>query len=90
MPITLADTRTRVLSVIAEYVGDTDPTKLPDDASLESLGIDSLDHIEMVMALETEFGLPPMPDAITDHMTTVGNTVELVEASVALHFVPST
>ena len=36
---------------------ELDPTEITPDSSFESLGIDSLDIVEMIMDLETELGV---------------------------------
>jgi acyl carrier protein len=52
----LADIRDRVRAVLASVLG-IDAAKVPDDASASSLeGWDSLRHINVILALEDEFG----------------------------------
>ena len=45
----------KVAAILAEYV-DTDASEITAETSFEDLGIDSLDMLDMVMALEEELG----------------------------------
>ena len=45
---------------------------------VEDLGADSLDTVELVMALEEEFGIE-IPDEDAEHILTVGKLVEYLE-----------
>lgn len=56
-----------------------DEEKIAMEASLaDDLNIDSLDAVELVMALEEEFGIK-IPDEELGNMKTVGNIVECIE-----------
>ncbi|MGF6375763.1 acyl carrier protein [Clostridiales Family XIII bacterium PM5-7] len=56
-----------------------DEEKIALEASLaEDLNIDSLDAVELVMALEEEFGVK-IPDEELANMKTVGNIVACIE-----------
>ena len=53
-----------------------------DDASFTgTLGADSLDVVEMVMAFESDFGVE-IPDDDQDKITTVGEAIEYLESKV--------
>ena len=45
---------------------------------IEDLGADSLDQVELVMALEEEFG-SEIPDEDAEKLTTVGDAIKYVE-----------
>ena len=47
---------------------------------IEDLGADSLDTVELVMALEEEFGLD-IPDEDADKMKTVGDAIDYLKAN---------
>ncbi|XP_023712499.1 acyl carrier protein, mitochondrial isoform X2 [Cryptotermes secundus] len=64
-PLTLDFIRGRVLLVLKLY-DKVDPNKLTVDSHfLNDLGLDSLDHVEIIMAMEDEFGFEiPDTDAV--------------------------
>ncbi|MDI3538144.1 MAG: acyl carrier protein, partial [Bacillota bacterium] len=47
---------------------------------VDDLGADSLDIVELVMALEEEFGIE-IPDEDAEKITTVGDAVEYIKAN---------
>jgi acyl carrier protein len=49
-----------------------------DTAFVDDLGADSLDVVELTMALEEEFGLPEVPEEELKSMVTVGDLVDYV------------
>ena len=53
----------------------------PDAKFIEDLGADSLDTVELVMALEEQFGLD-IPDEDADKMKTVGDALEYLKSHV--------
>ncbi len=68
----------RVKAIIAEQLG-VKSEEVTDTASFtEDLGADSLDTVELVMALEEEFGIE-IPDEDAEKMTTVGEAVRYIE-----------
>ena len=68
----------RVKAIIAEQLG-VKLEEVTDTASfIEDLGADSLDTVELVMALEEEFGIE-IPDEDAEKMTTVGDAVRYIE-----------
>ncbi len=72
----------RVKSVVAENLG-VDEDKVLDTASfVDDLGADSLDTVELVMALEEEFGIE-IPDDVAEEMLTVQNAVDFVTKAVS-------
>ena len=52
----------------------------PEAKFIEDLGADSLDTVELVMALEEEFGLD-IPDEDADKMKTVGDALNYLKAN---------
>ncbi len=68
----------KVKSIIAEQLG-VKLEEVTDSASfVDDLGADSLDTVELVMALEEEFGIE-IPDEDAEKMTNVGEAVRYVE-----------
>lgn len=74
----MADIGQRVKSIIAEQLG-VKIEEVTDTASfVDDLGADSLDTVELVMALEEEFGIE-IPDEDAEKMTNVGEAVRYIE-----------
>jgi acyl carrier protein len=73
-----SDTSEKVKRIIAEHLGVEDE-KVSDNASfIEDLGADSLDTVEIVMALEEEFGIE-IPDEAAEKIGTVKDAVDYVD-----------
>ncbi|MBW3625047.1 MAG: acyl carrier protein [Armatimonadetes bacterium] len=67
----------RVKKVVAEQL-QVDPEQITPEASfIEDLGADSLDVVELVMALEEEFDVE-IPDEDAEKLGTVGAAVDYI------------
>ena len=74
----MAEVSQKVKSIIAEQLG-VKVEEVTDTASfVDDLGADSLDTVELVMALEEEFGIE-IPDEDAEKMTNVGEAVRYIE-----------
>ena len=72
----------RVRAIIAEQLG-VKLEEVTDAASfIEDLGADSLDTVELVMALEEEFGVE-IPDEDAEKMSSVGEAMKYIESKTA-------
>ena len=71
----------RVMRCIAE-TQRLEPEKVTIESSFEELGIDSLDGINILFALETEFGID-IPDEDAQQVRTVEHMVDGVRKLVA-------
>jgi acyl carrier protein len=72
----------RIKAIIAEQLG-VKPEEVTDQAKfIEDLGADSLDTVELVMALEEEFGIE-IPDEDAEKMISVGDAVKYIEEKAA-------
>ena len=68
----------KVKSIIAEQLG-VKKEEVNDEAKfIDDLGADSLDTVELVMALEEEFGIE-IPDEDAEKMVTVGEAIKYIE-----------
>ena len=75
----MSDVSDRVKKIVVEHLG-VDETKVTENASfIDDLGADSLDTVELVMALEEEFGLE-IPDEDAEKITRVKEAVEYIES----------
>jgi acyl carrier protein len=71
-----------VKEIIVEQLG-VDPAQVTDEASfVDDLGADSLDTVELVMALEEKFGLE-IPDEEAEKITTVGEAIKYIQEKTA-------
>ena len=72
----------RIRALVAEHLG-VDPSELRPDANiLDDLGADSLDVVEMVMAIEEKFDIE-IPDDDAEAIRTVGDVEAYVSGRVA-------
>ncbi len=68
----------RVKEIIVEQLGVTADQVTPEAKFIEDLGADSLDIVELVMALEEEFG-NEIPDDQAEKLLTVGDVVKYID-----------
>ena len=68
----------RIKKIIVEQLGVNEDQIKPEDKFIEDLGADSLDTVELVMALEEEFGTE-IPDEEAEKLQSVGDVVKYIE-----------
>ena len=68
----------KIKSIIAEQLSVDEEEVTPDASFADDLGADSLDTVELVMALEEEFGIE-IPDEDAEKITRVKEAIEYVE-----------
>jgi acyl carrier protein len=68
----------RVRDIIVNQLGVNAEQVVPEAKFMEDLGADSLDTVELVMALEEEFGAE-IPDEAAEKLQTVGDAISYVE-----------
>jgi acyl carrier protein len=74
----MSDVAERVKGIVAELLG-VDPAGItPQARFMEDLGADSLEVAEIVMGLESEFGVS-VPDNAPEFIKTVGDAVAYIE-----------
>jgi acyl carrier protein len=70
----------RVQAIITEQLG-VEKEKITEASTFaDDLGADSLDTVELVMALEEEFSIE-IPDDAAEHITTVGKAVDFIRSA---------
>jgi acyl carrier protein len=68
----------RVKDIIVEQLGVKPEQVTPEAKFIEDLGANSLDTVELVMALEEEFG-NEIPDEQAEKLQSVGDVIKYVE-----------
>lgn len=71
----MSDIEARVKKIIAEQLGHDVANVTPEKSFVADLGADSLDNVELVMALEDEFGIE-IPDEDAEKITTVQSAID--------------
>ena len=72
----------RVKKIIISQLNVSEDQVTPEANFIDDLGADSLDQVELVMALEEEFG-PEIPEEEAEKLQTVGSVIEYVEKNIA-------
>ncbi len=70
-------TEHRVKAIIVKQLGVKEDDVLPDKSFIDDLGADSLDIVELVMAMEDEFGFE-IPDDEAENIRTVSDAVKYI------------
>ena len=71
----------KVKAIIVEQLGVAEASVEMEASFIDDLGADSLDIVELVMALEEGFDLE-IPDADAEKVVTVGDVVEYIKENV--------
>ncbi|NLD54229.1 MAG: acyl carrier protein [Burkholderiaceae bacterium] len=76
----MSDIEQRVKKIVAEQLGVNEAEVKNASSFVDDLGADSLDTVELVMALEDEFGTE-IPDEQAEKITTVQQAIDFVKAN---------
>ena len=71
----------RIKKIIVEQLGTPETSVTSEASFVDDLGADSLDIVELVMAIEEEFSIE-IPDADAEKVTTVGDVVDYIKENV--------
>lgn len=71
----------KVKEIIMEQLGVTESSITTEASFIDDLGADSLDIVELIMALEEEFDLE-IPDSDAEKVVTVGDVVDYIKENV--------
>ena len=69
----------RVKKIVVEQLGVNETEVRPDASFVDDLGADSLDTVELVMALEEEFDCE-IPDEAAEKITTVKQAIDYINS----------
>jgi len=71
----------KVKEIIVEQLGVVDTSVTMEASFIDDLGADSLDIVELIMALEEEFDIE-IPDGDAEKVVTVGDVVDYIKENV--------
>lgn len=71
----------KVKEIVIEQLGVSETSITTDASFIDDLGADSLDIVELIMALEEEFDLE-IPDNDAEKVVTVGDVVEYIKDNI--------
>ncbi|MBN8827986.1 MAG: acyl carrier protein [Sphingobacteriia bacterium] len=75
------EVREKVLTIVSEHLG-VDKSKIEDKSAFtDDLGADSLDQVELVMALEDEFKIE-IPDDAAEKIQRVSDAINFIREKV--------
>jgi len=72
----------KISDIIVEQLGVKREEVTPEASLVDDLGADSLDTVELVMALEEEFGIE-IPDEDAEKIQTVGDAIKYIDEKTA-------
>jgi acyl carrier protein len=72
----------KVKEMIVEQLGVSETEVVPEAKFIDDLGADSLDIVELIMALEDVYGIE-IPDEDAEKMETVGDAIKYIEQRLA-------
>lgn len=75
--IVMSNIDERVLKMVAEQLGVKEEDVKPDSSFVDDLGADSLDTVELIMALEEEFDTE-IPDEDAEKLATVQDAIDYI------------
>ncbi|MCJ7664554.1 MAG: acyl carrier protein [Desulfobacterales bacterium] len=71
----------KVKELIVQQLGVSESEVVPEAKFIDDLGADSLDLVELVMALEDEYGIE-IPDEDAEKIVTVGDALKYIQERV--------
>ncbi|MFI5316400.1 MAG: acyl carrier protein [Myxococcota bacterium] len=72
----------KIREIIIEQLGVSAEEVVPEASFIDDLGADSLDIVELVMAIEEEYGLE-IPDEDAERMQNIADVINYVEERTA-------
>ena len=71
----------KIKEIIVEQLGVAETAVAPEASFIDDLGADSLDIVELIMAIEEEFDLE-IPDSDAEKVVTVSDVVDYIKENV--------
>lgn len=76
----MADVSEKVTSIICEQLNVSEDDVVPSASFVDDLGADSLDQVELIMAMEEEFDIS-ISDEEAEKIATVQDAIDYIEKS---------
>jgi len=73
----MSDIEVRLKKIVAKNLDICESRITPDSRYIDDLGADSLDQVELIMALEEEFGVE-IPDEAAEKVKTISDTIKYI------------
>ena len=77
----MADVEEKVKKIISEQLDVSEKDVVPEASFVDDLGADSLDQVELIMAMEEEFDIS-IPDEDAEKIATVRDAIEYIERTI--------
>ncbi|MCD6363002.1 MAG: acyl carrier protein [Synergistetes bacterium] len=74
----MEDILERLKNIVVEKLGVDEAEIKPEASFVDDLGADSLDIVELIMAIEEEFDIE-IPDEDAEKLTTIGAAIEYIK-----------
>jgi acyl carrier protein len=74
----VSETRKKVIAIIAEQLAKPEDSIVESSHFVDDLGADSLDLVEIIMAIEEAFGIE-IPETEQEKIKTVGDAITYIE-----------
>ncbi len=78
----MASVEEKVIAIICEQLDVAEEDVVPEASFVDDLGADSLDQVELIMAMEEEFDVS-IPDEDAEKIGTVKNAIDYVNKALA-------
>lgn len=69
----------KIKKIVVDQLGVDESEVTPEASFIDDLGADSLDIVELIMAIEDEFGIE-IPDDVAEKISTVNDAVEYIKS----------
>ena len=76
-----AEILAKVREITASHLGKSEDEISPDSSFIEDLGADSLDLVELIMAMEDKFGIE-ISDEDAENIITVQDAINFIQGSI--------
>ena len=77
----MADVEKRIIGIICEQLDVDEKDVVPEASFVDDLGADSLDQVELIMAMEETFDIS-IPDEDAEKIGTVQDTIDYIKNTI--------